>query len=123
MADVFTRGVDGGAVLVENVRDYAGKDYFTIITYARQGKEFGSVHRNDEILSCGLLRDVRAPSLSLSVTCAHDDGDDTHAQPRVGFRTCAQGKLSAVRVEDQPVMERLMHVHQPIVPISGSASS
>jgi hypothetical protein len=46
-------------VLVENVRDYAGEDYFNLITYARQGKEFGSVHRNDEVLSCGLLRDVR----------------------------------------------------------------
>jgi hypothetical protein len=57
--DVFARGVDGGAVLVENVRDYAGEDYFNLITYARQGKEFGSVHRNDEVLSCGLLRDVR----------------------------------------------------------------
>lgn len=90
LADVFARGVDGGAVLVENVRDYAGEDYFNLITYARQGKEFGSVHRNDEVLSCGLLRD---------------------------------GNLSAVRAEDQHLMERLMHVHQPIVPISGSASS
>jgi hypothetical protein len=91
LADVFARGVDGGAVLVENVRDYAGEDYFNLITYARQGKEFGSVHRNDEVLSCGLLRD---------------------------------GNLSAVRAEDQNLMERLMHVHQPIVPIrSDSASS
>jgi hypothetical protein len=63
LAEVFARGVDGGAVLVESVRDYHGQDYFTLITYGRGGKEFGSLHRNDEIISCGLMRDVRASPL------------------------------------------------------------
>jgi hypothetical protein len=61
LADVFARGVDGGAVLVESVRDYHGQDYFTLITYGRGGKEFGSLHRNDEVISCGLMRDVPTP--------------------------------------------------------------
>jgi hypothetical protein len=90
LAEVFARGVDGGAVLVESVRDYHGQDNFTLITYGRGGKEFGSLHRNDEVISCGLMRD---------------------------------GKLSAVRAEDADLMDRLMHVHVPIVPIASSTAS
>lgn len=65
VADVMERGdgVDGGAVLVENLRDYENQDYYTLITYALRGKEFGSLHRNDETVSCGFMKNVPSTSM------------------------------------------------------------